>query len=95
MSSRFGQGFPVNEPLEIQIANHLAGFLTAKWSLQEFREWFVPLSIVIEDSKNQAAIELAYRIDGILAEASSARWSDADLREELARVASPLVSLQS
>jgi hypothetical protein len=84
----------MNEPLEIQIANHLADFLTGKRSLQEFREWFVPLSIVIEDSKNQPAIELAYRIDGILAEASSAGWSDAGLREELARVASPLISLQ-
>ena len=85
----------MNEPLEIQIANHLAGILTRKWSLQEFREWFVPLSIVIEDSKNEPAIELAYRIDGILAEASSAGWSDADLSEELARVTSPLVSLQT
>ena len=68
----------MNEPLETQIANHLAGYLTGKWSLQE----------------NQPAIELAYRIDGILAEASSAGWSDAGLREELARVASPLISLQ-
>jgi hypothetical protein len=84
----------MDEPLEIEIANHLASLLTGKGSLQEVREWFVPLSVDIEDSESRPAIELVYQIDGILAEASSASWSDADLREELVRVASPLVSLQ-
>jgi hypothetical protein len=84
----------MDEPLEIEIANRLAGFLAGKRSLQEFRDWFIPLSIDIEDSKNQPAIELAYRIDGILAEASSAGWSDADVRDERERITSHLVSVQ-
>lgn len=73
----------MNEPLESQIANRVSQ-IGAKGSLDEFREWFVPISIRIEQSGSPRAIELSYEIDGILAEASSAGWCEDDLREELA-----------
>lgn len=56
-------------------------------SIDAFREWFVPLSMDIEESGQSDAIELAHHLDGILAEASSARWSDEDLRHEMAGLA--------
>jgi len=55
-------------------------------SIDAFREWFVPLSLDIEQSGQPDAIELVHHIDGILAEASSAHWSDEDLRQEMADI---------
>jgi hypothetical protein len=76
-------------PLEFEIADELSKCIDGRYSLEEFRQWFVPTSLDIEASGNQAAIDLAYRIDGILAEASSANWKDDDIVEELAHI--PLV----
>ena len=80
----------MNEPLEVQIVDRLSR-LGARASLRAFREWFVPVSIDIEESGNALAVELVHHIDGILAEASSAGWSEADLCAELANAVRPLV----
>jgi hypothetical protein len=53
-------------------------------SLDLFREWFVPVSWDIEQTGDLEAKALAYRIDGLLGEASSAHWTDDQLRAELA-----------
>jgi hypothetical protein len=81
----------VAEPLEIQIANRVSRCGEGRCSLEDFREWFVPISIDIESAGNEDAIALAHEIDGILAESSSAGWTEADIVEELARVVSPFV----
>lgn len=73
------------QELENQIRQALSDCATGKLSLDEFRKWFVPVAWNIEQSNDVATIDLAHRIDGILAEASSANWSDDDLREELAK----------
>ncbi len=52
-------------------------------SLDAFRAWFVPLSANMEQSGEPQAIELAHRLDGILAEASSGGWTENELLEEL------------
>ena len=78
----------MHEPLEFQIANRISR-IGMNDSLDSFREWFVPISIRVEQSGNRRAIELAYEIDGILAEASSAGWSEAELREELENAIRP------
>jgi hypothetical protein len=75
--------------LESQIVEHLQNYALRKISLDEFVEWFVPISIRIDQSHDDEAIELAHRIDGVLSEASSASWSEGDIHEELAR---PFVS---
>jgi hypothetical protein len=59
-------------------------------SLDAFRAWFVPLSWNIEESGEPQAIQLAHHVFGILAEASSAGWTDEELHEELA---SPSVAI--
>lgn len=73
------------QELENQIRRALSDCASGKLSLDEFRKWFVPVSWNIEESNDAATIDLAHRIDGILAEASSANWSDYDLREELSK----------
>jgi hypothetical protein len=79
------------EPLEIQITHEAVRCIEGNSSLEQFREWFVPVSLDIETSANQSAIALAHRIDGILAEAASAKWSDSEIVDELARIVSPFV----
>lgn len=73
------------ERLEDQIRQALWQCSVERMSLDDFRAWFVPRSLNIEECGEPAAIELAHRIDGILAEASSAGWSDDELREELSQ----------
>jgi hypothetical protein len=72
--------------LHIQILVELRKCVDQNLSLDAFRQWFVPLSLDIEQSGEPDAIELVHHLDGVLAEASSAEWSDADLREEMARI---------
>jgi hypothetical protein len=72
--------------LAIQILGELRKCVDRRLSMDEFRAWFVPLSLEIERSGQPPAIELAHRLDGILAEASSANWSEDDLRQELADI---------
>ena len=72
------------EHLENQIRKALGECANGRMSLDEFRARFVPLSSNIEESGEPQAIELAHHIDGILAEASSAGWSEDELHEELA-----------
>ena len=75
----------MSETIENQIRQKLWSYANEKVSLDEFRAWFVPLSWNIEDSREPQAIQLAHQIDGILAEASSADWTEADIYEELSR----------
>jgi hypothetical protein len=72
--------------LRIPILMELRKCADQSLSLDAFREWFVPMSIDIEQSGQPDAIELVHHIDGILAEASSAHWSDEDLRQEMADI---------
>jgi hypothetical protein len=70
-----------------QILGQLQDCADRRLSLDDFRAWFVPRSLAIEESGQAEAIELAHRLDGILAEASAAGWSEADLCQEIAGVA--------
>ena len=72
-------------PLDLQIRNEVSRYLSHTIVLDKFYDWFVPRSWDIERSGNVLAIALAHRIDGLLAEASSAQWSEEELRQELAR----------
>jgi hypothetical protein len=74
------------DPLDLQIQRELARLSGGRSSLAKFRDWFLPVSINIEESGNSSAIALVYQIDGILAEASSAGWDEEAIKEELARV---------
>jgi len=69
--------------LENQIRKALWEYASNRVSLDEFRSRFVPISWDIEKSQDAAAIKLAHHIDGILAEASTAGWTEEELHEEL------------
>jgi len=77
------------ERIDNQIRKKLVLCANGQVSLDDFRAWFVPLSWGIENSENSEAIELAYKIDGVLAEASSAKWPEDQIRRELARISRP------
>jgi hypothetical protein len=72
--------------LENQIRHQLERCVSGQCSLDEFRNWFVPVSLDIEGCGNPNAIKLAYEIDAALGEASSGQWSDRGLLEELAGI---------
>ena len=79
-------------PLDAQICAEVQRYVDRITSLDEFRDWFVPRSWSIEESRNVSDIALAHQIDGILGESSSANWSEEDIREELANAILPFVS---
>lgn len=81
--------FVLMAKLESQIRQELSRYVNREESLDQFLQWFVPVSIGIDESGDDDAIQLAHRIDGVLAEASSAQWSENDIHEELER---PFVS---
>ena len=62
--------------------------------LSALQEWFVPVSISIEQTGTPSAIRLAYQIDGLLAEASSAGWDEEELRAELANAIGTFALIQ-
>ena len=68
-----------------QIRGKLWRYASEQESLDEFLQWFVPVSCNIEESQDPEAIDIAHYIDGILAEASSAEWNEEDIRKELGR----------
>lgn len=67
------------------IREELWRYASGNKSLDDFLQWFVPVSSNIEESLDPEAIDLAHYIDGILAEASSAEWDEEDVRQELER----------
>jgi hypothetical protein len=73
----------MTDTIENQIRKALSECADGRMSLDDFRAWFVPLSANIESSQEPEAAELAHRIDGILAEASSGGWIEDELFEEL------------
>jgi hypothetical protein len=73
----------------IRIDSALKRFLDGQISLHTFQDLFVPESIDIEHSGDESAIDLAYVIDGILAEGAG-RWTEGDLRDELTKATRPL-----
>jgi hypothetical protein len=79
-------GLSLMSSLENQIRYQLERCVSGQCSLDEFRNWFVPTSLDIEDCGEPNAIELVYRIDGILGEASSGQWIGKSLLEELTGV---------
>ena len=68
-----------------QIRKELWQYASERKSLDEFLQWFVPVSCNIEESQDPEAIDIAHYIDGILAEASSAEWDEENIRRELGR----------
>jgi hypothetical protein len=86
------EGFALMASLLDQICRQIERCISGQTSLDEFRAWFVPISWNIEDCGEPDTIQLAFRIDGILSEASSGQWTDHDIVEELAGIVALLRS---
>ena len=67
-----------------EIRSRVVDCVEGRISVRGFRDWFATVAWNIETSEQQSAIQLVYRIDGLLAEAGSADWSDQGTKEELA-----------
>ena len=77
------------DSLADQIRGQIERCVSGKFSLDDFRTWFVPLARNIEQSADSEAIKFAYKIEGILGEASSGHWTEFELLEELAHIVNP------
>jgi hypothetical protein len=81
---RFGS---MPQPIDLEIREQLARYLVGETSLAEFQDWFGPVVWGIEQYASPTAQELAYEIEGRLAEAVASGWEEPTLR----RILSPLV----
>ncbi len=77
----------MNPSLDNDIRERLASYLLGEGSLEDFKDWFVPVLLEVDNSHNQKAINMAYEIELRLAEYSNAYWSE----DELKRLLRPLV----
>ena len=58
-------------------------------SLKNFSAWFYALAYSVEERHSEQFIDFVNEIELILAEASSAGWSNADLKSELSAAVDP------
>ncbi len=79
----------MSQPIDLEIREQLARYLADEMSLAEFRDWFGPVVWGIERYANPTAEELAYEVEGRLAEADASGWEESTLRRTL----SPLVAV--
>lgn len=70
--------------LDIEIRERLARYLAAEISLREFEDWFIPASWNVHLRGNDDAAKLTYEIEAVLAQASTERWPEQRVKEELA-----------
>jgi hypothetical protein len=66
-----------------ELVNRVDQYLGNDSSLGEFEAWFYDLAFDIERRWSGRVVDIAHQIEGILAEASSAGWSEAEIRSEL------------
>ncbi len=73
-----------------QIQDMVSRYASDRIDSAAFHEWFLHTSV---DRRFEDAVaeHMSNRIEGLLAEASHAGWSEQDLREELANAIRPLV----
>lgn len=73
----------MNPSLDNDIRGKLASYLLDKFSLEDFKDWFIPVLLAVDHSENQNAINMAYEIELRLAEYSSGYWNDDELKQLL------------
>ena len=73
----------MDQPLTLEIQNHLARYLSGEITLEDFRKWFDVATWDAFDAATTAAQQLAGQIDLRLAEFSKGHWTESELREKL------------
>lgn len=69
-----------------QIKEHLALYLAGRTSLGQFEDWFIPNTRDIRRTHSQAAMSLAFAIEGNLSEYLSRILDERELRNELLQI---------
>ncbi len=73
----------MNPSLDHEIRDKLGSYLLGEFSLEDFKDWFVPVSWDVDHGNNQAAIKMVYEIELRLAEYSDGYWSEDELKNLL------------
>ncbi len=73
----------MNPSLDNDVRDKLGSYLLGEISLEDFREWFIPVLCVVDDSHNHAAINMVYEIELRLVEFSNDYWSENELKNLL------------
>lgn len=73
----------MNLSLDNEIRDKLASYLLGEVSLDDFEDWFVSASWNVNQSKNQAAINMVYETELYLSEFSDAFRSEDELKNLL------------
>ncbi len=75
--------------LELEIQQHLSSYLDGRLERYELEDWLIPTLWDLAESDDDAARELAGRIENLISENSRGDRSPESLREELTRIARP------
>jgi hypothetical protein len=69
--------------LDLEVREQLAKCLTGKTSLDDFRTWLAPITMVVEQSGNVNAVQVVHDIELAMAEFTSGHWTEAQLHDLL------------
>jgi hypothetical protein len=67
--------------LDNDIREGLASYLLGEYSLEDFKDWFIPVLLDVDQSENQKAINMAYEIELRLSEYSNGYWNEDELKQ--------------
>ena len=85
----------MHRSLTDEIRHHLARYLDGEISLDQFRDWFVPVLWTVEDANDTVAERLAYEIEALHAEYAQEHWSREEFHNLLRNVVERPESLLS
>ena len=73
----------MHRSLTDEIRHHLASYLNGEMTLDQFRDWFVPVLWTVEDSNDTVAERLAYEIEALHSEYAQAHWTTDEFHGKL------------
>jgi hypothetical protein len=73
-----------------ELQSCIDSFVAGRISLQDFENWLVDSMWDIEKEADKQTLSVFEQIEGVLAEASHAKWDEDSLRQELAAATRPL-----
>ena len=68
---------------ENELRKTLWNYILGRLSLDQFKDWFIPLSQGIENKAEQSLVDLSYQVKLRLAEFSNGDWTEPELKDQL------------
>jgi hypothetical protein len=78
-----------------ELMDQLHKYLAGQTSLSDFEYWLYALAWDVEQSASPDMIALVNRLEGLLAEASSASWPEDVLRQEIGKSIRPFAGISA